>query len=67
MLFGQLIDQILHLQPISKLFRACLTAQIAGPDTVEDVDPLMKTVLRISVTTSQLCLSSIYGKKRTQK
>ena len=52
MLFSQLLDQILRLQAISRLFRSYLTAQIAGPDTVEHVDPLMKTVLHISATTS---------------
>ena len=52
MLFSQLLDQMLRLQAISRLFRSYLTAQIAGPDTVEHVDPLMKTILHISATTS---------------
>jgi hypothetical protein len=47
--FTQLLNQIFRLQAMTKSFRAFLKTEIAETDTIENIAPLMQTVLHISV------------------
>jgi hypothetical protein len=48
--FIQLLNLIFRLQTMTKLFRSFLKDQIAKPDTIDHIAPLMQTVLHISET-----------------
>ena len=55
--FSQLLNQIFHLQAMTHSFRSFVKVQIAETDTIENIAPLMQTVLHISVTNSSNPLS----------
>ncbi len=48
--FIQLLNLIFRLQTMTKLFRSFLQDQMAKPDTIDHIAPLMQTVLHISET-----------------